>query len=233
MNRDTILLIEDDKTTSELIQDALQRVSYNVLHAGSAEEGLKQLSKQNVDLLILDLTLPDRDGLEVFKALQKRKETASIPVIMLTARDDEADVVSGLELGAYDYITKPFSPRILVARVKTVLRRSRTETIPEGDPIQIGSLSIHPGRHEIQLNGSVVPLTFTEFKILHLLAMKPGWVFTRKQIVEATSGNADENVSERSVDVLIVGLRKKLGNDDSIIETVRGVGYRMKEAEDD
>jgi two-component system phosphate regulon response regulator PhoB len=152
----------------------------------------------------------------------------AIPVIMLTAKGEESDIVAGLELGADDYIVKPFSPKILVARIKTVLRRKSAEPFDESQPILIHDLSIHPGRREVLLKKHPVELTNMEFRVLHFLAGRPGWVFSRYQIVEGVRGD-NYPVTDRSVDVLIVGLRKKLGAAADYIETVRGVGYRFKE----
>ncbi|MFH1491090.1 MAG: response regulator transcription factor, partial [Pseudomonadota bacterium] len=172
--------------------------------------------------------LPGIDGLEVARSLKNDKRTEDIPIIMLTAKGEEADVVTGLELGADDYVTKPFSPRVLVARVKAVLRR-HTKKIPEdASVLNIHELRIHPGRREVLVKGKPVSLTFSEFGILHYLAGRPGWVFTRTQIVDAVKGD-DYPVTDRSVDVQVVGLRKKLGRAGEYIETVRGVGYRFRE----
>jgi two-component system phosphate regulon response regulator PhoB len=181
-------------------------------------------------LILLDLMLPGMDGLEVCRALKKQPATAHIPVIMLTARGEEADVVAGLELGADDYIPKPFSPRVLIARVRTVLRRREREAAPvdKSGLLRIHELTIHPGRNEVLVDGEPVELTFTEFRVLHLLASRPGWVFTRNQIVDAVRGESYA-VTERAVDVQIVGLRRKLGESGKYIETVRGVGYRFKD----
>jgi two-component system phosphate regulon response regulator PhoB len=171
--------------------------------------------------------LPGMDGLEVCKALKADSTTHNIPVMMLTARSEEADIVTGLELGADDYITKPFSRRVLLARVKAVLRRgSENAAIDDSGPVRIHDLVINPKRHEVLVNGESIVLTFTEFRVLHFLANRPGWVFTRSQIVEAVRGD-DYPVTDRSVDVQIVGLRKKLGDTGHYIETVRGVGYRF------
>jgi two-component system phosphate regulon response regulator PhoB len=147
---------------------------------------------------------------------------------MLTAKGEEPDVVAGLELGADDYVTKPFSPRILLARVRAVLRRKQDEALESPDVIRIHNLVIHPGRREVLVDGKNIPLTFTEFGILHYLVRRPGWVFTRSQIVDAVRGT-DYFVTDRSVDVQIAGLRKKLDSSGMFIETVRGVGYRFKE----
>ena len=147
---------------------------------------------------------------------------------MLTAKTEESDIVLGLEMGADDYITKPFSPRVVSARVRAVLRRKRAEPVSEEQTIQIRELIIHPGRREVLVKGKAVELTFTEFSVLHTLARRPGWVFTRSQIVDAVRGD-EYPVTDRSVDVQIVSLRKKLGPCATYIETVRGVGYRLKE----
>jgi two-component system phosphate regulon response regulator PhoB len=167
------------------------------------------------------------DGLEICKRLKREPQTAAIPIVMLTARNEEADVVTGLELGADDYLTKPFSPRVLAARVKAVLRRQQALEDREAEVITRGNLVIHPGHHEVRINNQSVPLTPTEFRILQLLAQRPGWVFSRYQIVDGARGD-DAGVTERSVDVHIAALRRKLGGQAGIIETVRGVGYRLR-----
>jgi two-component system alkaline phosphatase synthesis response regulator PhoP len=177
---------------------------------------------------LLDLMLPGVDGLEVCKTLKRDAKTEHIPIIMMTAKGEESDVVAGLELGADDYITKPFSPKVLIARVRAVLRRKTRETTDETATVKVHELMIHPGRHEVLVKNKPVPLTLTEFRILHLLARRPGWAFTRYQIVEGIQGDP-RTVTDRSVDVQIVGLRKKLGAAGQWIETVRGVGYRFKE----
>ena len=177
--------------------------------------------------------LPGVDGLEVCRRLKGDPRTRNIPIVMLTAKGDEADVVTGLELGASDYVTKPFSPRVLTARVRAVLRRGNEA---EGDEatIRIKDLTIHPGRHEVLVKDKHVELTATEFRILVFLAQRPGWVFTRQQIVDAAQGDdvfvSDRYVTDRSVDVHIVSLRRKLGCGGAYIETVRGVGYRLQDA---
>jgi two-component system phosphate regulon response regulator PhoB len=148
---------------------------------------------------------------------------------MLTAKGSEADIVTGLELGSDDYITKPFSPRVLLARIKAVIRRTRDEKPEDTAVIRVNDITIHPGRREVQVGDTLVPLTYTEFQVLYYLARRPGWVFTRTQIVDAVKGD-DYPVTDRSVDVQIVGLRKKLGSAGRYIETVRGVGYRFKES---
>jgi two-component system phosphate regulon response regulator PhoB len=180
------------------------------------------------DLIVLDLLLPSVDGLEVCKLLKSDSRTKHVPIVMLTAKGEEADVVSGLELGADDYITKPFSPRVLAARIKAVLRRKSQEPLDRETAIQAHELVIHPGRHEVLAAGTPLVLTLTEFRLLHFLAQRPGWAFSRTQIVDAVKGD-DYPVTERSVDVQVAGLRKKLGAYGEYIETVRGVGYRFKE----
>jgi two-component system alkaline phosphatase synthesis response regulator PhoP len=199
-----------------------------VFCALSGEEALRLVRTEIPDLVVLDLMLPGIDGLEVTRRLKSDPNTKHLPIVMLTAKGEEADIVTGLELGADDYVTKPFSPRILVARVRAVLRRKVKEAPEETSVIRIHDLIIDPRRHEVLVNGEPVVLTFTEFGILNYMARRPGWVFTRFQIVDAVKGE-DYPVTDRSVDVQIVGLRKKLGPAGNYIETVRGVGYRFKE----
>lgn len=228
MPRETILVVEDEADILELVRYNLARDGYMVLEAESGEEALRLIRAQRPDLIVLDLMLPEIDGLEVCRRLKANSDLATIPIVMLTAKGEESDICAGLELGADDYIVKPFSPRVLSARVRAVLRRGETQIPGEEDTIEIHNVVIHPGRHEVLVDGEAVTLTHTEFKILHYLARRPGWVFTRYQIVDAVHGQ-DYAVTDRSVDVQIVGLRKKLGEAGSYIETVRGVGYRFKE----
>lgn len=229
MAKERLLLIEDDKDIQELLRYNLSKEGYQIVQAFTGEEGLKAARGKSPDLIILDLMLPGMDGLEVCKLLKKEPKTEGIPVVMLTAKGEEPDVVAGLEIGAEDYILKPFSPKVLIARIRTVLRRThRLAEENTGEEIKIHELSIHPGRHEVIYKGRRLELTFTEFRLLHFLAGRPGWVFTRYQIVDGVRGE-DYPVTERSVDVQIVGLRKKLGSAGDYIETVRGVGYRFKE----
>ncbi|MFO7927554.1 response regulator [Natronomonas sp.] len=223
-----ILVVEDEEDILELVEYNLSREGYNTEGVTSGEAALKKFKISSPDLIILDLMLPGLDGFEVCKLIRKDPKTEHIPIIMLTAKGEEADIVTGLELGADDYITKPFSPRILLARVKTVLRRKAKEEVSEDSILEIHDVLIHPGRHEVQVGSRKIDLTSTEFKILHLLARRPGWVFTRKQIVDSVHGD-DYPVTDRSVDVQVVGLRKKLKGAEDLIETVRGVGYRFKE----
>lgn len=230
MAKEHILIVEDEEDIRELIHYNLSREGYHVSEAGTGEAGLRIARERKPDLMILDLMLPGIDGLEVCRMVKSDSDLRDVPVIIVTARGEEPDIVTGLELGADDYVTKPFSPRVLVARVRAVLRRMSGDDNNAGEDavIQKDELKIHPGRHEVTVDGEVLELTYTEFRILYLLARRPGWVFTRYQIVDAVRGD-EHPVSDRSVDVQIVGLRKKLGRYSEVIETVRGVGYRFKE----
>lgn len=228
MSQSIILVIEDEEDILESVRHRLLREGYKVYGAATGEEGWRQAQSLRPNLVILDLMLPGMDGLEVFRLLQRDSRTEGIPVIMLTAKAEEADIVAGLQLGAEDYITKPFSLKVLAARVRAALRRKVDKPAREASPIRIHELALDPGRHEVHVAGDPVELTYTEFAMLQLLARRPGWVFTRGQIVNAIRGE-DYPVTERSVDVHVVGLRKKLGPWGKYIETVRGVGYRLKE----
>jgi len=227
MAKTSILIIEDEEDIRELVKYNLQRENFDVLEAESGEEGLKLVERVMPDLVLLDLMLPGKDGLEICRILKRNSRTQNIPVVMMTARGEESDIITGLELGADDYVVKPFSPKVLGARVKAVLRRkaSAPELAPE-DVIKIYDLVIHPGRHEVLVKDKPVDLSATEFRLLHFLARRPGWVSTRYQIVDAVHGE-DYPVTERSVDVQVVGLRRKLKRAGDYIETVRGVGYRF------
>ncbi|NUN94595.1 MAG: response regulator [Candidatus Omnitrophica bacterium] len=226
--RKNILVVEDEEDILELVEYNLAKNGFRVSAVSSGEAALRAIQSDPPDLVLLDLMLPGVDGLEVCKLLKSDSRTAKIPVVMLTAKGEESDIITGLELGADDYIAKPFSPKVLIARVRTVLRRRTADAPEEGSIIRIHDLYIHPGRHEVLVADRPVELTFTEFRILHLLARRPGWVFTRSQIVDSVRG-VDYPVTDRAVDVHIVGLRKKLGQSGGYIETVRGVGYRLKE----
>jgi two-component system alkaline phosphatase synthesis response regulator PhoP len=228
MAKEKILAVDDEEDLLELLKFNLLREGYQVCGALTGEEALKLARSEAPDLIVLDLMLPGIDGLEVARKLKDDPKTKRISIIMLTAKGEEADIVTGLELGADDYITKPFSPRIFIARVKAVLRRRKTEPTDKTSILHIHDLVIHPGRHEVLINNEPVQLTFTEFGILNYLARRPGWVFTRSQIVDEVRGD-DYYVTDRSVDVQIVGLRKKLGMAGKYIETVRGIGYRFKD----
>jgi len=228
MAKEAILVIEDEPDIQELIRYNLSREGYRVTCAGTGEDGLARARQNPPDVVLLDLMLPGIDGLEVCRQLKSERSTRQIAIIMLTAKGEESDIVSGLELGADDYVTKPFSPKVLVARIRALLRRRAVDTDDGEARLAIHNLVIDPGRHEVLVDHNPVTLTHTEFQILHLLARRPGWVYTRYQIVNQVRGD-DAIVTDRSVDVLIVGLRKKLGDAGNYIETVRGVGYRIRE----
>jgi two-component system alkaline phosphatase synthesis response regulator PhoP len=227
MSRERVLVVDDEQDLLELVSYNLNKEGFRVVCVSSGEEALAAARRDVPDLILLDLLLPTVDGLEVCRRLKADSRTQHIPVLMLTAKSEETDVVTGLELGAEDYVTKPFSPRVLVARVKAVLRRRTKESSDAEAAVTVHDLVIHPGWHEVLLAGKPIDLTFTEFRLLHFLARKPGWAFTRGQIVDAVKGE-DYPVTERSVDVQVAGLRKKLGTYGEYIETVRGIGYRFK-----
>lgn len=226
--KERILVVDDEEDLLELLRFNLNKAGYQVSCVSSGEDAVKEARGQLPDLIVLDLLLPRVDGLEVCKVLKRDPRTKPIPIVMLTAKGEEADIVAGLEIGADDYVTKPFSPSVLVARVKAVLRGRTPERNGDESVLQVHEVEIHPGRHEVLLAGQPVSLTYTEFRLIHFLARRPGWAFTRNQIVDAVRGE-DYPVTERSVDVQVAGLRKKLGDHGHYIETVRGVGYRFKE----
>ena len=229
MPKERILVVEDEEDILELVRYNLVKEGYQVTGALTGEDALKKARAEVFDLIVLDLMLPGIDGLDVAKKLKSDQKTGNLPILMLTAKGEEADIVTGLELGADDYVTKPFSPRVLIARVRAILRRKTGK--PDEDEtsmLRIHNLEIDLGRRSVLVSGQAVDLTFTEFQVLYILARRPGWVFTRTQIVDAVRGD-DYPVTDRSVDVQIVGLRKKLGPSSRYIETVRGVGYRFKE----
>lgn len=228
MAHESILAVEDDEDILELLKYNLAKEGYRVTAVISGEDGLQLARSTTPDLILLDLMLPGVDGLEVCRRLKLDAKTRQVPIIMLTAKGEEADIVTGLELGAEDYMTKPFSTRVLLARVRTVLRRRNAAPPKEDALLKIHELVIDPGRHEVLVQGQPVELTASEFRLLHLLARRPGWVLTRANIVEGLHGD-DYPVTDRAVDVKIVALRKKLGPAAKYVETVRGVGYRFKE----
>jgi two-component system phosphate regulon response regulator PhoB len=225
-----ILVVDDEQDILELVEYNLHKEGFVVSSVSSGEEALAATRTRLPDLIVLDLMLPGVDGLEVCRRLKAEPATRQIPIVMLTAKGDEADIVTGLELGAADYVTKPFSPRVLIARLKAVLRRAAEADVEA--VLRVGPLVIHPGRHQVTTSSGPIDLTAAEFRIMHFLARRPGWVFTRHQLVEAAQGDEafvqDRFVTDRSVDVHIVSLRRKLGPDSGLIETVRGVGYRLK-----
>ncbi|MFO1523058.1 MAG: response regulator [Kiritimatiellia bacterium] len=232
MAKENILIIEDEIEIRELLRYNLRKAGYTTLEAGSGEEGLRIARAERPAVILLDIMLPGMDGMDACRAIKADANLQKIPVIMLTAKGEEADVVSGLEVGADDYITKPFSPRVVMARVKAVLRRGSTAGPAGGDAAEVrhGAIHMDPARHSCLAGGRPLDLTATEYKLLYFLCRRPGRVFTRQQIVDACRGE-DYAVTERSVDVQVVGLRKKLADHADMVETVRGVGYRAKELE--
>ena len=215
-----ILVVDDEEDLLELVRYTLAKEGHSITCVDTGEKAIDSVQR--------DLMLPGIDGLEVCRRLKRDSKTREVPIIMLTAKSEERDVITGLDGGADDYITKPFSPRVLLARVKSLLRRKDVELRSQQETtIQIRDLIIHPGRHEVTLHGNELRLTYTEFALLQFLVKRPGWAYTRSQIVDAVKGE-DYPVTERSVDVQVAGLRKKLGVFGSNIETVRGVGYRFR-----
>ena len=221
-----ILIVEDEEDIAELLEYNLDRQGYQPESVGTGEDGLQLARESLPDLVLLDLMLPKLSGLEVCRSLKADPETAKIPVIMLTAKGEEEDIIAGFDAGADDYVTKPFRPKVLLARVKAVLRRGAATRLRDNDVLDLEGITIHPGRHEVHVDGQPINLTRTEFHILQFLASRPGWVFTRGQIVRAVHGD-DYPVTGRSIDVQIAALRKKLGTAGQQVVTVRGVGYKM------
>lgn len=226
MAKETILVVDDEESIRELIQFNLEREGYTVRTAATGEEALSMTQHHRPGLIILDLMLPGIDGLEVCRSLS----SYDIPILMVTAKSEDADIILGLEMGADDYITKPFSPRVLIARIRAVLRRNRKDALAGAafKDVTLHGIHMDPARHLVTVDGRPVDLSVTEFGILEFLMRNAGWVFSRGQIIESVKGN-DYPVTERSVDVQILALRKKLKERGTIIETVRGIGYRLVE----
>ncbi len=227
MAHETLLIVEDDADIRELIRYNMEREGYKVAECASSEDAHDYLARKLPDLVLLDLMLPGLDGYAFCRSMRAEERTQKIPIIMVTARDEDADIVAGLEVGADDYMTKPFSARILSARVKAVLRRRAVEPGDNAKILSRGPIEIDRAHHAVKVDGVPVTLTLSEFKTLDLFMKRPGVVFSRYQIVDAVHGE-DYPVTDRSVDVQIVGLRRKLGAHSDLIETVRGVGYRMR-----
>ncbi len=226
MPGEKILVIEDDINIMELIRYNLIKERFQVECAPTGEAGMQMANSGSFDLCLLDIMLPGLNGLEVCRLIKRDPALHQLPIIMVSAKVEDADIVAGLDLGAEDYIIKPFSPKVLIARVRAVFRRKSLPEITTGRPINAYEMTIHPGRHEVKIKGKTVDLTLTEFQLLYQLASKPGWVFTRYQIINALNGD-DYSVTDRAVDVQIVNLRRKLGEYGKFIETVRGIGYRF------
>ena len=232
MAKGKILVVDDEKKIVSLVRTYLEREGYQVVEASDGRQALEAFQRENPTLIILDLMLPVLDGLEVCREIRRSSE---VPIIMLTARNEDADKLVGLELGADDYITKPFSPRELAARVRTVLRRARSSQIPAPSPsrLTLGELTLDEERFEATWHGQPLALTPAEFRILAVLARSPGRVFSRMQLLDSALGETYEGY-ERTIDVHIKNLRHKLnaaagGKDDCAIVTVHGVGYKLQE----
>jgi two-component system, OmpR family, alkaline phosphatase synthesis response regulator PhoP len=229
MAKATILIIEDDPEIRELLGFSLAKEGWSLVMAEDGEAGLATLPAAKPDCVVLDIMLPGKDGLDILRALRADPERKRLPVIMTTAKGEESDIVLGLELGADDYVVKPYSPRVLAARIRAALRRG--EDLPghgAESSLSRGGISLDSARHEVRVRGLKVDLSATEFAILEFLLRNPGWVFSRSQIIDAVRGR-DYPVTDRAVDVQILSLRRKLGDCGEDVETVRGVGYRIRD----
>lgn len=229
MPKETILVIEDDSDIVEIIQYNFEREGYRVITASNGEKGIEASAARKPALIVLDLMLPGLDGIEVCKRIRSNPETRSIPIVMLTAKGEESDVVLGLGVGADDYVTKPFSPKELLARITAVLRRGDLKAdIPASARIERGGIAIDPARFEVKVSGKLVPFTLTEFKILSILASNAGRVYTRQLLLDKIQGG-DPYVDDRNIDVHIRSIRRKLGDHADAVMTVRGVGYKFQD----
>jgi two-component system phosphate regulon response regulator PhoB len=239
-----IVVIEDEAAISDIVAYNLQRDGFTVSTAADGRSGLALVREVVPSLVVLDLMLPELDGVDVCRALRADAATARVPVIMLTAKDDESDVVLGLGVGADDYVTKPFSPKELVARVKAVLRRQEVPVAagaaterdadaelladPSRQRVELGDLVVDPDRHEVTAGGDSVQLTRTELRLLHVLVRRPGRVYTRDQLVTRVMGD-NAWITDRTIDVHVRAIRRKLGERAEVVETIRGVGYRARD----
>ncbi len=230
MSRQKIVVVEDEPDILEAIQYNLEREGFKVVAATSGDEGLKTVVREGPDLLLLDLLLPGLDGLEVCRRLKLDPVTRKIPIIMVSAKGEESDIVLGLGVGADDYVTKPFKPKELIARVRAVLRRGAYREDAGAERVARGPLVVDATRHEVKLDGRAVVMTPTEFRLLHLLASHPGRVFTRDLLVTRVIGDGAA-VIDRNIDVHVRSIRKKLGDHRHLIDTIRGVGYRFQDDE--
>lgn len=236
---ESILIVDDELPIRELLKYNLEKEGFTIYQAETGTQALEIARKKMPDLIILDLMLPDMSGLDICRIIKNDKPIAHIPIIMLTAKTEDSDIVGGLELGADDYITKPFSPKVLVARIQAVLRREEIKSdskklLPDDEKkqkssiIKLQKLSINPEKFEVHVNDKLINFSATEFAILTLLASHPGHVFSRQKIINSIKGESYP-VTERSIDVQILSIRKKLGKKAKILETVRGVGYKINE----
>ncbi len=229
MSKKKIVIIEDEPDILEVLSYNLKREGFDVFSATNGPLGLSLVEKESPDLLLLDLMLPGLDGIEICSAIKNDPSSQNTLIIMVTAKGEESDIVLGLGVGADDYITKPFSPKELVARVKAVLRRGQlVETVSQSEKIHLGDLSIDTSKYEVSIGSKEIRLTATEFRLLHYLASNPGRVFSREQLLSRAMGD-DVVVVDRNIDVHIRGIRKKMDIDPPLIETIRGVGYRLRE----
>jgi len=224
-NKKHIVIIDDERDILELLRYNLDKIGYRTTCLLDGESAIKEIRESIPDLILLDLMLPGIDGLDVCRILKNSKQTAKIPIIMITAKGEDTDVVKGLEIGADDYVTKPFSLKVLFARVNALIRR-KNEHLNSNNEIQFKEILIHPGKREVKVGNKKIELTFSEFQILYLLAGRPNIVFTRQQIIDEIHG-INYHVTDRSIDFQIVGLRQKLGKAKNHIKTVRGVGYKF------
>ncbi len=222
-----ILIIEDEVDIAELLEFNLEKAGYQISVSENGESGLDKARNLDPDLILLDLMLPGIHGLDVCRILNSDQETEATSIIIITALGQEENIVKGLEAGADDYVTKPFSLKVLLARIQSVLRRGKVLDIDSEKSVHIENISIRPRTREVMVDKRKIDFTFTEFEILYLLASHPGWVFTRYQMIDKIRGD-NYPVTERSIDFQIVGLRKNLGDAGNLIETIRGVGYRFK-----
>ena len=225
------LIVEDENEIADLVKFHLERDGMQVSVARNGRKAIEMVQGAGFDLIVLDLMLPDLDGLEICRRLKGHDRTKEIPVVMLTARGEESDIVAGLEMGADDYVTKPFSPRVLMARLRNALRKTGANEPTERISLVNGRLLIDRERHVVTVDGQTIELTVTEFGILHFLALRPGFVRTRDQIISAVHGR-NTVLSRRTVDVHVTAVRRKLGALGECVQTVRGVGYRFRDPND-
>lgn len=227
----TAVVVEDEEDILDLLTLNLVKAGFHVIPAMDGQSGLEKILENKPHVVLLDVMLPGMNGLEVLRRVKSDPSVSKTPVIMLSAKGDEADILKGLELGASDYIPKPFSPRVVVAKIKNIFQDM--VILPSSEPsddnlVTYGPIELDLGRFKASINGQGISLTSMEFKVLHYLLQRPGWVFSRYQIVESVKGE-EYLVTDRTIDVLMVKLRKKLGDASHLIETVRGVGYKIKE----
>jgi two-component system, OmpR family, alkaline phosphatase synthesis response regulator PhoP len=220
-----IIVVEDEEDLSDLLALHLRREGYLVSCHGDGAEAMAAIEREVPDFVVLDIMLPGLDGFEICRRMRRDERLSEIPILVVSARGEDADIVSGLELGADSYVVKPISPRVLVARVRALMRRGDSSP-GSGERIRIGPVEIDSGRHEVRVEEELVEMTHSEFRILRFLASRPGRVRTRRDILEAID---DQGVLERTVDVHVASLRRKLGEAGGLIETVRGVGYRARD----